>query len=181
MCRILTNPPGFAAAVFLILTLTACDRRIYVRDGVTDGDRFSLPFLIETDNNPVTGSWIAYSLDRSFCQLEHGGDNPARYSSFDCELSARDALVTRWSEIGGVAVDEASDADAAYLDALTRVNNAGFLPEYTWHYLKRRNWRRPDTLRLDAFDGWRRDALSRHKAQTKIIGSWGFVPTEDAL
>ena len=43
-------------------------------------------------------SWVSYSLTRSACQLQIGGDNPARASSFDCELMARQHLVETWQE-----------------------------------------------------------------------------------
>lgn len=181
MCRILSPVFSIWTLVTLCLLLTACDRRIYVRDGVTDGDRFSLPFLVGADNDPVTTSWIAYSLDRSFCQLENGDANPARYTSFECELGARQSLVQRWREIGGDAVAGVADAQAEYLDALQRADADGFLSEYVWHYLQHKRWQQPADLRLQAFSQWRAVNLpTRHRAQTRIVGSWGYVPTDES-
>lgn len=169
----------------LLLCLAACDTRVYVRDGVTDGDRFSLPGFVYVDDDPVLQSWVAYSLTRSVCQLEIGGSNPARNSSFDCERIAREALVERWNALGGEPVISGDGPvgqapGAQYLDELRDVGDAGYLDEYIWAYLDEPGWQKPDGLAMEQFRGWRRDGLSRgHRAQTRIIGSWGFASVSD--
>ena len=75
-----------------LAALAACNGEIYVRDGVTDGDTFFLAERAMADGDPAYQSWVRYSLARSACQLQLGGDNPARQSSFECELSARRML-----------------------------------------------------------------------------------------
>ena len=72
----------------LVLALTACSGEIYLRDGVTDGDTFYLARRATADPDPVLQSWVSYSLTISACQLQSGSPNPARATSFDCELSA---------------------------------------------------------------------------------------------
>ncbi|MEM7612753.1 MAG: hypothetical protein AAF270_13790 [Pseudomonadota bacterium] len=167
---------GAAAIVGLTITLvlSGCNTAVYVRDGVTDGDRFSLPPHVYADDSPVLQSWVAYSLARSICQLEMGGDNPARNSSFECELSARDSLVSRWRELG--TADAADNSDVAYLNTLVAADNAGLLREYVWQELRRNSWATPDSLKLSEYREWAGEALGRgHRAQTQIIGSWGYI------
>ncbi|MEL7296443.1 MAG: hypothetical protein AAGJ86_02210 [Pseudomonadota bacterium] len=166
--------------MLLIGLISACDSRVYVRDGVTDGSRFALPAYAEVSDDPVVQSWVAYSLSKSICQLEMGGDNPARNTSFDCELSARESLVDRWLDYGDPGLDERA-ADANYLDAVADAEAAGFLKEYVWAYLKHPSWTAPPDLDLAAFDTWRNalPGFETHRAQTRIVGSWGYPPGDD--
>ena len=108
-----------------LVVLAGCNNEIYVRDGVTDGDTFYLAPVAMVDTDPALQSWVAYSLTRSVCQLELGGENPARASSFDCEFRARDVLADAWAE--HCAEDPAISDD--YLDKLLAVRAAGFLGE----------------------------------------------------
>lgn len=166
--------------ILSLVALAACDGRIYVRDGLTDGDTFYLPQYVYFDENPVIQSWVAYSLGRSVCQLEMGGKNPARNHSFDCEVTSRELLVERWRELGGEPLQPGPAAGretgAEYLDTLAATADAGYLPEYTWSYHREAGWRSPDGLRMDEFEDWRRRALPRgHRPTTRIIGSWGYA------
>ena len=160
-----------------ILLITGCDTRVYVKDGVTDGNRFALPPMVEMSADPVVQSWVAYSLAKSVCQLEMGGDNPARNSSFDCELSSREVLVDRWGDFGTVETGQ-RPPEAAYLAQLADASEAGYLDEYVWHFMAQRHWQKPVTLELDAFERWRgeKPEWRRHRAETQIIGSWGYPP-----
>ena len=124
--------------IALVLT-TGCNNEIYVRDGVTDGDTFYLAPVASVDNDPALQSWVAYSLMKSVCQLELGGDNPARQSSYDCELRARTGLVDTWAERRA----ESPEASDDYLDELLNVRAAGYLGEYTAFFFLRKNWRVP--------------------------------------
>jgi len=155
--------------ILLFLSLVAgCSSEIYVRDGVTDGDTFYLPNHALTDDDPVLQSWVRYSLALSTCKLMIGGDNPARASSYDCELTARRHLVDAWVELRGDAVDH-------YLDTLANVRDDGWLPEYVAANLGRDEWVLPPDLDLD---GYRHSAdvpAARHRAETRIIGSWNYA------
>lgn len=158
---------------FLLLALvllTSCNSGIYVRDGVTDGDTFHLAPIALTDTDPVLQSWVAYSLARSVCQLELGGDNPARNSSYDCELAARRILADSWAEhrAGRPGIDD------RYLDDLIEVRDAGFLDAYTAYYLGRNGWQVPDDVDVDSFEAWRHQNLHRHRVRTRIIGYWSY-------
>ncbi|MDH3351773.1 MAG: hypothetical protein OEM60_02425 [Gammaproteobacteria bacterium] len=156
---------------FIALVLTAgCNSEIYVRDGVTDGDTFYLAPVAVVDTDPALQSWVAYSLVKSVCQLELGGDNPARQSSYGCEFTARTVLVDAWAE------QRAQDPDIsdAYLDELLAVREAGYLDEYTAYYFRRNNWQVPEEVDVDEFTEWRRRHLRRHRPQTRVIGYWGY-------
>ena len=153
-----------------LLLLAACNSEIYTRDGVTDGDTFYLAPRAHSDNDPVLQSWVAYSLAKSVCQVEIGGEIPARVSDYSCEYMARRHLVDAWRE---QRLEDGTIRDR-YLDDLVRVTDAGFLDEYTVHYFGRRTWQVPAEVRVDDFRRWRTRHLRRHKPQTRIIGSWGY-------
>ena len=153
------------------MLVTGCNSEIYVRNGVTDGDTFYLADRALSDTDPVLQSWVAYSLARSICQLEIGGTNPARNSSFHCEMSSRRILVDSWLERKA----EAQGLSDPYLDELAGVHAAGYLREYVAHYYGRSTWQLPDDLEATAFRDWRRRAMPRHRPQTNIIGSWNYA------
>lgn len=162
----------FAHALAAVVLLGAgCNGEIYVRDGVTDGDTFYLAERALSDFDPALQSWVSYSLTRSACQLAIGGDNPARNTSFDCELVARRHLVETWEEQRARRAGSEDD----YLDQLAQVQEAGFLPEYVAHYLKRREWRLPADLDRQSFSGWRRQHLDGHRPLTRLVGSWNYA------
>ena len=156
---------GYAA---LALLLGACNGEIYLRDGVTDGDTFYLAERALHDPDPVLQSWVSYSLTKSTCQLRNGGENPARATSFDCELTAREHLVETWSEVRAGTRNE-------YLDQLQRVREAGYLGEYVWAYTRERSWSAPAGLQMDAFTTWGREHLPRHEPRTRLVGHWGYA------
>ena len=159
----------FIALAPLLLT-AACNSEIYVRDGVTDGDTFYLAPAAMTDNDPVLQSWVGYSLAKSTCQLEIGGDNPARASSFDCELSARRILLDVWLE-------KKAEGDIAngYLDELAEVDAAGYLDEYVARNLGRPGWQLPRDLQLRDYDRWAGAVMPEHRVETRLVGSWNYA------
>ena len=162
MCKALFLP--------MLLLLTACNSEIYTRDGVTDGDAFYLAPRAFHDDDPVLQSWVSYSLMKSTCQLDIGGDVPARVSDYGCEFTARQHLLETWEE------QRSSHTNAAdsYLDELTKVRDAGFLDEYTVTYFGRKDWQVPAEVQVDAFRRWQRAHLRHHKPKTRLIGSWGY-------
>ena len=162
---------GLILRLVVLLALAGCSSEVYLRDGVTDGDTFYLADNTLLDADPVLQSWSSYSLTRSVCQLQIGGENPARASSFECELTARRHLVESWAEHRNT---EAGVSDP-YLDSLSRVHEAGYLPEYVAYYLNRRQWQLPNDLDSEGFVDWRRQYLRRHKAETRLTGSWNYA------
>ncbi len=154
-----------------MLAVASCSAEVYLRDGVTDGDTFYLAKRAFTDTDPALQSWVSYSLGRSVCQLHIGGENPARESSFECEMMARRLLLDTWLEQRAENPDLADE----YLDELSRVHDAGYLDEYVSRYFGNRHWDLPDDLDVAAFNKWRRRNLRGHKPQTNIIGSWNYA------
>ena len=157
-------------ALFLLFPALAVASQIYTRDGVTDGDTFYLAPAAFVNDDPAYQSWVAYSLMKSTCQLEIGGKNPARANSFDCEFTARLHLVNAWNEKKQQNPALTDD----YLGALSEVQHAGFLAEYTARYFGKKDWLLPDGLRAAEFKAWQKKNLRGHRPKTRIIGSWNY-------
>ena len=157
-------------ALISLLLMAGCNSNIYTRDGITDGDTFYLSPSAFADEDPAYQSWVAYSLMKSTCQLGIGGENPARASSFDCEFTARRHLVNAWEEQSS----NNQELTDGYLDALSAVNEAGYLAEYTSHYLGQDDWQLPEGLRVNEFGDWRQTHLQRHRSKTRLTGSWNY-------
>lgn len=165
--------------VFLLLLsmlVVACHSGIYVRDGVTDGNKYSISNQAILDDDPVTQSWVAYNLAKSVCQLEIGGDNPARANSYGCELSSRIMLLDTWQENRAENPTLSDD----YLDALVAVNEAAYLDEYVVHYFGKKNWFVPAEVEQKSFRVWRRKHLPNHTPYTRIVGSWRYSESQVA-
>ena len=160
--------------ITVMLAVAACHSAVYTKDGVTDGDTFYLAPHAWADDDPVLQSWVTYSLVRSACQLELGGDNPARNSDYGCEYTARQHLVETWA----VQRAEHENASDACLDALLRVRAAGFLDEYTVRYFGESHWIVPAEVDVPAFRRWQREHLRGHEPRTRIIGSWNYRPAK---
>lgn len=159
-----------AAVIILLIPLVGCNQDIYLRDGTYDGDTFTLSPRALVDDDPVLQSWVAYSLTRSACQLQIGGNNPARASSYGCEFSARQHLLDTWEE--KLMRDPAPDDP--YLEALLAVRRAGFLDEYTVYYFAETDWQVPIEVDVAAFRDWQHEHLRRHRPQTRMIGFWSY-------
>jgi hypothetical protein len=159
-------------AILVLLPLAALGSEIFTRDGVTDGDTFYLAPRAHMDDDPVLQSWVTYSLVKSACQLEIGGENPARNSDYGCEYTARRRLVEAWVAQRA----EHEGATDSYLDDLVRVRDAGYLDEYTVHYFGKDHWQVPAEVRIDSFRDWRKINLRKHRPQMRIIGSWNYRP-----
>jgi len=157
--------------LFTMLGIVGCSGDVYLRDGVTNGDAFFLSTQAMAMDDPVTQSWVSYSLTRSACQLTLGGENPARNTSFDCELIAREHLLETWRE---QQLGHDAAVEDPYLNDLQRVAAAGYLPEYVAHYFRRPDWTLPEDLDTAGFARWRRAQLGGHRKQTRITGGWGY-------
>ena len=157
--------------LFCCLGIAACSSEIYVRDGVTDGDTFYLADRALTDDDSALQSWVSYSLARSTCKLRIGGDNPARESSYECELSARQLLLDTWLEKQTLNPTLSNE----YLDELASVQRAGFLDEYVARHFRRRHWDLPEDTDVREYRRWQRENLPSHRPETRIIGSWNYA------
>jgi len=153
------------------LLLTACSGDVYVRNYVTDGDTFFLAPQAFVDNDPVLQSWVAYTLMLSACQLDIGGENPARVSDYGCEFSARQLLLDTWER----KLAQNPDIRDDYLETLMSIRDAGYLDEYTVRYYGDDGWQVPIEVDVDEFVSWESDHLSGHKPEKRIIGSWSYA------
>ena len=151
--------------------LGGCNGDIYVRDGVTNGDTFYLSMVAVADDDPALQSWVRYSLAKSTCQLTIGGDNPARNSSYDCELTARRHLVEAWQE----KLADGTGGEERYLNELALIADQGYLDEYVAHHFRKRHWDYPDNLQLSEYRRWEKRVLPRHEPQTRLTGSWNYA------
>ena len=104
-------------------------------------------------------------------ELEIGGENPARVSAFDCELSARVDLLSTWREKKLEQPAISND----YLDTLLAVGDAGYLREYVDDQFGRRHWTKPDDLDTDDYDRWMAHHFPRHEPETRLTGSWNYA------
>ncbi len=154
-----------------MLAVAGCSSEVYLRDGVTDGDTFYLAERAVTDTDPALQSWVSYSLGKSVCQLQIGGENPARESSFECEMNARRLLLDTWLE---QQAKNPANRDE-YLDELASVQQAGYLDEYVVKNFGKRHWEIPIDLDMSGFHKWRRTNLRGHKPQMRIVGSWNYA------
>ena len=157
-------------SICLLFAASSCGGNIYVRDGSGDGDTFVLSNSALESTDPVTLSWVSYSLTRSTCQLRTGSANPARTSSFNCEVTARRHLLDKWAE----QKEAQPGAADAYLDSLAAVQQANFLSEYVVRYFRKENWELPADLRNFEFRQWSVEHLMEHEPQTRMTGSWRF-------
>lgn len=150
------------------LLLAGCSSEIYLRDGVTDGDTFYLAPQALVDDDPSLQSWVSYSLTLSACKLAIGDDNPARSSSFDCELMARRHLAETWQE------QQAAGRDP-YLDSLLQIHEAGLLPEYVAANFRRKHWVIPANLDHAGYQAYEKQRLQQHEPVTRVVGSWNYA------
>lgn len=163
--------PWLTISLAATLILSGCNSEIYLRDGVTDGDTFYLAERALADDDPAYQSWVRYSLSKSACQLQMGDSNPARSSSYECELSARRILVTAWEE--KKAVDPS--ASDAYLDDLRFVQQSGYLQEHVVRHFGRRYWKTPNDIDSRSYRRWLAIQIPDHKPETRWVGSWNYA------
>jgi len=124
---------------------------------------------IEVEPTPDTASvasWLAYAIELTRFTGEHPDTRPPcggqLAPGFAAELAARQAAlrVYRLSATDGQTSN--------YFNTLARVDAAGFLDEYVWHYLRNARWgdTPPAGLALDAFGQFRERELATHEAQS---------------
>lgn len=115
----------------------------------------------------TTPAWLAYAGIRlrwrtKTYQEKNPGAGPYRYT-FAEEAAARDASARVWIE----RREFQKGKPDAYLDQLIEVFKSGYIPEYTWTYLRDPLWAEPDGLRLAEFDRWRAVNLKDHRVETR--------------
>jgi hypothetical protein len=124
---------------------------------------------IEVDSSYDTDTaelWLTYAMELVKYSREHPETRPAcggrLLPGFDAELAARRAALAEFR------ARDAAQRGARYFEELLRIDDAGFLAEYVWHYLRdeRRDHAPPEGLRLTEFASFRQRELASHVVQS---------------
>ena len=150
--RATTHTVCCVASLFVFLQLVSC----CVFSQPPPGNKVYFSQKIFADKNASPG-WLAYGIGLSSWEPSYLSNGKLNY--FDREVFARSEAATIWKQLRKKGSVEA-DKD---LDALWAVNDAGYMKEYLWVYLKRRSWQDPGNLRLEAFRVWAKENLQQHK------------------
>jgi hypothetical protein len=122
---------------------------------------------IEVDGSYDAGTaalWLSYAAHLVTFSREHPETRPAcggrLVPGFAAELAARRSALGDYRARG-------AQGDA-YFDELVRIEDAGFLDEYAWHYLRNDRWdvTPPADLELGAFEVFRQRELAAHVVQS---------------
>lgn len=128
----------------------------------------SEPSIEMTQVNSVfdTPAWFAYALELSRYVRENPGAGPPCGGLLDppfaLEVEARGAALREYR------ARPVHGRRSNYFNVLARVDDAGFLDEYVWHYLHRDAWGAtpPAALTLGAFEEYRERDLTSHIVQS---------------
>jgi hypothetical protein len=120
--------------------------------------------MTQADSVFDTPAWFAYALELSRYARENPGAGPPCGGlldpPFDLEVESRRAALREYR------ARPVHGRRSNYFNTLARVEDAGFLEEYVWHYLHREAWggAPPAALTMDAFGKYRERDLTSHTA-----------------
>jgi hypothetical protein len=112
--------------------------------------------------------WLLYLSTRALYIEKHSSlyekkEGPIT-PTFDEECEARKVVVESYRQIK----ESDKELNVPYFNDLDRIEKAGYLREYVWTYFYQFNWKKkPEDLKLEAFDKWRLVELKDHEAITK--------------
>jgi hypothetical protein len=137
-------------------------------DPALSDSALSEPSIEMTQANSVfdTPAWFAYALELSRYVRENPGAGPpcggVLDPPFELEIEGRRAALREYR------ARPVHGRRSSYFNALARVEDAGFLEEYVWHYLHRDAWGAapPAALTMGAFEEYRERELSSHMVQS---------------
>jgi hypothetical protein len=119
-----------------------------------------------TSDTASVAAWLAYAVELTRFSGDHPETRPPcggpLTPGFAAELAARQAALREY------ALRAAGDRTSNYWNELARIDAAGFLDEYVWHYLRNERWdiTPPASLDLDAFGQFRERELATHVVQS---------------
>lgn len=119
-----------------------------------------------TTDNSAAAAWLAYAVELTRFSREHPETRPPCGGSlvpgFEAELAARQVALRDYR------LHDAAARTSSYFNELERVEAAGFLDEYVWHYLRneRTDTTPPLSLDLGAFEQFRQRELATHAVQS---------------
>ena len=137
------------------------------RAALAEGARSLVVEVGDYGDDQETVIWFSYAVGLANWAKESGAINSAPLGplvpSFEGELAARRTLITIWREM-----QEKKPRTQAYMDALMRIEAAGYLREYVWTVHWRSSWKQPPAgLRIAEFYAWQREALVGHDPRTR--------------
>lgn len=112
--------------------------------------------------------WLGYLMARADYISEHSDAYPQQVGpviqSFKEEVEARTTVAKIYHQLQ--TADK--DVNLPYFNDLLRVEQAGFMREYVWHYLHQQAWKQiPASIRMEEFKSWQRSSLAGHKPMTR--------------
>jgi hypothetical protein len=122
---------------------------------------------VDASDDPETAAlWFTYATHLVGFTREHPHTRPPcggpLDAGFAAELAARRAALEQYRRRSVTA------RGSNYFDQLMRIDDAGFLDEYVWHYLRNERWDAvpPADLDLPSFDRFRERELGTHHVQS---------------
>ncbi len=112
-------------------------------------------------SNVQAAGWLAYA--GSLQQWDDQNNNKNGKELFEREVYARETAAIVWSELK----QKNSDAIEYDLDTMLKVNDAGFMREYVWYFLKKPDWTIPKELKLEEFNKWIEQNIPNYQPTTK--------------
>jgi hypothetical protein len=122
---------------------------------------------IDSSDDPTESVvWLAYAVGLANWASQSGALAQAPLGilepSFEGEMTARRTLLVIWREML-----QKAPKSSTYMDALMRIDAAGYLPEYVWTVHWRGSWKQPPAkLRIAEFYAWQRQELMGHVPRT---------------
>jgi len=134
-------------------------------------DRDSLKRAAGPRNAEASTAWVGYGVARAaaYDELRKKGGPDRSSDDYPVEVAARAALAEIWKELEA----QQGDARDPYLDALVRINDAGFVEEYVVAAFAKPGWTIP-AAGLARFDGpgfaqwWESSGLTGLESPTPV-------------
>ena len=119
-----------------------------------------------TTDTTAAAAWLAYAVELTRFTREHPETRPPcggkLAPGFAAELAGRQAALREYR------TRDAATRTSSYFNLLERVDAAGFLDEYVWHYLRNEltDLSPPPGIELGEFEQFRQRELATHAAQS---------------
>ena len=132
----------FLIVTIIIVSLMSCGTSQHTKSD----------FVVQTEksvlsNENTSAAWLAYGLALIAWKpvfLSNGSPD-----FFQREIYARETTAQIWKEL-----KQNGKVPDANLDALEKIKDADFMPEYLWVYIRKEDWFNPGNLRLQEFKQW---------------------------
>ncbi|MBI3853837.1 MAG: hypothetical protein HY298_26730 [Verrucomicrobia bacterium] len=148
-------------SLLLTLALIGC---------VTPQKKSGSPVTIQVDrriNKDAMPYWLGYLTARAGYigkhKAEYVGETGVIVPHFEEEVDAR----TKAAQVYDELQSKVNAKPNSYFAELAKVNNAGFMREYVWTYLRQTAWTdNQEPSRLKAFETWAKENIPNHQPIT---------------